>query len=413
MTNADLQCRSAFAFLRRSHRGHRTPEAYRLSVKKPLLLLPGPVTVAAPVLEAMLQPMINHRGARFRELLDRVSAAMKPLFGTGNDVYVLGSSGTGAMEASIVNCFSPGDIVLSCPIGVFGRRFGDIAKTYGCYVETLETPTGSAVDPHALAKRLEADGDKRIAGVLLTHNETSTGAQNDMAALAPLLRRHGALSLVDSVSGLGAAEFRMDEWGYDVVTTASQKALAAPPGVAMIALSDRAREAVSKSRTPRYYFDLTKAREFSHEGQTPWTPPVSIVYAIDVALQRYHAEGMQVAFARHARYARAVREAFEALGWTFVSRSGAHSVTVVAAVPPAGTAVAPLLERLREQYGVVLSGGQAELAGKIVRFGTMGDIGEDDVLYAIGALESAVREQGGSFEPGAGVAAATAAFRVA
>jgi aspartate aminotransferase-like enzyme len=380
---------------------------------KPLLLLPGPVTVAAPVLEAMLQPMINHRGARFRELLDRVSAALKPLFGTGNDVYVLGSSGTGAMEASIVNCFSPGDVVLSCPIGVFGRRFGEIAKTYGCYVETLDTPTGSAVRPQALAERLDVDGDRRIAGVLLTHNETSTGAQNDMAALAAVLRRHGALSLVDSVSGLGAAEFRMDEWGYDVVTTASQKALAAPPGVAMIALSDRARAAVSKSRTPRYYFDLTKAHEFSREGQTPWTPPVSIVYALDVALQRYHAEGMVAAFARHARYAQAVRAAFEALGWALVSQPGAHSVTVVAAVPPAGTAIAPLLDRLREHYGVVLSGGQGELAGKIVRFGTMGDIAQDDVLHAIDALESALRDQGASFEPGAGVAAARAAFRPA
>jgi aspartate aminotransferase-like enzyme len=360
---------------------------------KPLLLLPGPVTVAQPVLEAMLQPMINHRGAGFRDLLDRVTAALKPLFGTGNDVYVLGSSGTGAMEAGIVNCLSPVDVVLSCPIGVFGRRFGEIAKTYGCYVETLETPAGSAVDPAALAERLDADGDRRIAAVLLTHNETSTGAQNDMAALAPIVRGHGALTLVDSVSGLGAAEFRMDEWGYDVVVTASQKALAAPPGLAMIALSDRARAAIKNGRTPRYYFDLTKAHEFAHEGQTPWTPPVSIVYALDVALQRYHEAGAQAAFERHARYARTVRGAFEELGFTFVSQPGAHSVTVVAAIPPASVRATALLERLREKYGVVLSGGQGEFAGKIVRFGTMGDIGDDEMAFAIDALRAAVRDQ--------------------
>ncbi|HEY3675521.1 MAG TPA: alanine--glyoxylate aminotransferase family protein [Candidatus Tumulicola sp.] len=375
---------------------------------KPLLLLPGPVTVARPVLEAMLQPMINHRGGKFHELLDRVASALQPIFGTGQDIYILGSSGTGAMEAAIVNCCSPGDVVLSCPIGVFGRRFGDIAKTYGCYVETLETPVGAAVDPQTLAARLGADGERRIAAVLLTHNETSTGAQNDMAALAPILQRHGALTLVDSVSGLGAAEFRMDEWGYDVVTTASQKALAVPPGLAMIAMSERARKAAIESRTPRYYFDLTKAREFAHEGQTPWTPPVSIVYALDVALQRYHATGLAANLARHARYARAVRAAFESLGWTLVSKPGAHSVTVVAATPPATVKPAALLERLRERYGVVLSGGQGELAGKIVRFGTMGEVDHDDIVHAIEAIESALADEGVKVERGSGASAARA-----
>ncbi|HEY1428178.1 MAG TPA: alanine--glyoxylate aminotransferase family protein [Candidatus Tumulicola sp.] len=365
----------------------------RENSSEPLLLLPGPVTVARPVLEAMLQPMINHRGARFRELLDRVSAALKPLFGTNNDVYVLGSSGTGAMEAGIVNCLSPGDVVLSCPIGVFGRRFGDIAKTYGCFVETLETPAGHAVDPNALAQRLDADGDRKVAAVLLTHNETSTGAQNDMAVLAPIVRRHGALSLVDSVSGMGATDFRMDEWGYDVVATASQKVLAAPPGLAMIALSKRAHDAVKTGSTPRYYFDLTKAHESSREGQTPWTPPVSIVYALDVALQRYHETGLTAAFERHARYAKAVRDVFEELGFTFVSQPDAHSVTVVAAIPPETIRASALLDRLREKYGVVLSGGQGEFAGKIVRFGTMGDIDDDDLAFALDALRSAVRDE--------------------
>jgi aspartate aminotransferase-like enzyme len=160
--------------------------------------------------------------------------------------------------------------------------------------------------------------------------------------------------------------------------------------------------------TPRYYFDLTKAREFAREGQTPWTPPVSIVYALDAALQRYHATGLPATFARHARYARAVRAAFETLGWTFVSKPGAHSVTVVAAIPPENVKPAALLERLRERYGVVLSGGQGELAGKIVRFGTMGEIDDNDIVRAIEALESTLADEGVEVERGSAVSAARA-----
>jgi aspartate aminotransferase-like enzyme len=302
--------------------------------------------------------------------------------------------------------FSPGDVVLSCPVGVFGKRFGAIARAFGCTVEVLETPWGACVDRDALRERLEADRDKRIAGVLLTHNETSTGVQNDMAALAPILKAHGALTLVDSVSGLGASEFLMDEWGYDVVVTASQKALAVPPGIAMVAVSPRAWERMRASSDARFYFDLHKAREFAKKHETPWTPPVSIVYALDVALERYHTDGMPGAWMRHATYARAVRGALEALGFTIFSRPDAHSVTVVAAYPPDGVEPPELLKRLRERYGVVLSGGQQELTGKIVRFGTMGDVTDGDILGAIGAIELALSDLGATPRPGAGTAAA-------
>ena len=179
----------------------------------------------------------------------------------------------------------------------------------------------------------------------------------------------------------------MDEWGYDVVVTASQKAFAAPPGIAMIAASDRAWTAMSASRIPRFYFDLRRAREAMGAGQTPWTPPISILCALDVALERYHAEGMTAVWERHERYARAVRAGLEALGFTIFSQPGAHSVTVVAARPPEGVAASALLDRLHERYGIVLSGGQAALSGKIVRFGTMGDVREGDLLGAIGAVE--------------------------
>jgi aspartate aminotransferase-like enzyme len=371
-----------------------------------LLFLPGPVMVAPAVTEAMTRPLIDHRGAEFAALLERVADALKPVFNTGGEVAVLGSSGTGAMEAAVVNMFSPGDLLLSCPIGAFGKRFGEIAQSYGCNVETLETPPGEALDARALRARLEADEKRSVAGVLLTHNETSTGAANDMAAFAPALRAHGAITLVDSISGLGASEFLMDRWGYDVAVTASQKAFAAPPGVAMIALSDRARGRLAGRRLGRFYFDLQRALEFSRKGQTPWTPPISIMFALDVALQRYHAQGMDRAFARHARYAATVRAGLQRLGFTLFSRPGAHSDTVVAAYPPEGIAPAPFLQRLREEHGVVLSGGQAELSGKIVRFGTMGDVSEADLLAALGAIELTLLQFGAAIEPGAGTAAA-------
>ncbi len=379
-------------------------------MNKTLLLLPGPVPVAQPVLEAMARPMINHRGPEFAALIKRLEHGLRPVFGTNGDVMILGASGTGGLEAAVASLFSPGDRLLSCPVGVFGKRLADIARTYGCQVEVFETPLGAAVDAAALRARLERDDAHAFRGILLTHNETSTGVQNDMVALADVTRAHGALTVVDSVSGLGASRFAMDAWGFDVVVTASQKAFAVPPGLAMVAVSERGWDAIAKAKIPRFYFDLGKAREFASKDQTPWTPPVSICYALDVALERYHATGMEANFARHATYARAVRAAFEALGFTIFSRPDAHSVTVVAATPPAGVDPAAFLKTLRERYGVVISGGQGELTGKIVRFGTMGDVSESDLLGAVASVERALADTGATIKPGCGVAAATAAL---
>jgi aspartate aminotransferase-like enzyme len=350
--------------------------------------------------------MINHRGPEFAELLARLEREMKPVFGTSSDVLFLGSSGTGGLEAAVASCFSPGDRVLSCPVGVFGKRLAEIARVNGCTVEVLETPLGAALDPAALRTRLAQSDGAGFRGILLTHNETSTGVQNDMAAIAAVTRGHSALTIVDSVSGLGASPFEMDAWGYDVVISASQKAFAAPPGVAMVAVSQRAWKAIDSSRGTGYYFDLKKAREFASKGQTPWTPPISQFYALAVALERYHADGLEANFERHATYARAVRAAFETLGCSIFSRPDAHSVTVVAAYPPDGVDAAQLLKTLGERYGVVISGGQGELTGKIVRFGTMGDVAESDLLGAIAALELALADCGATVGLGSGVAAA-------
>ena len=376
-------------------------------MKKTLLFLPGPVPVAQPVLEAMAWPMINHRGPEFADLLARLERGMQPIFGTDREVLFLGSSGTGGLETAVANCFSAGDTVLSVPVGVFGKRLADIARTYGCNVEVLDTPLGAAVDAKALYERLARDRDRTIRGILLTQNETSTGVQNNMRELAEAIGDHGALTIVDAVSGLGAAPFEMDEWGYDVVVTASQKAIALPPGIAMVCASERAWNAIERATIPRYYFDLRKARDFARKGQTAWTPPISIFYALAVSLERFHAEGLEASYARHARYAFAIRMAFEALGFSIFSRTDAHSVTVVAATPPPGAEPAALLKTLRENYGVVLSGGQGELTGKIVRMGTMGDVSEADLLGAIGAIELALADCDVAVSFGNGVGAAS------
>ncbi len=208
------------------------------TVKKNLLFIPGPVTVAEPVLAAMSKPLIDHRGPQFAAMMQRIDAGLRPIFGTQSaDVLMLGSSGTGGLEAAIAGTFSPGETVLAAPVGVFGRRLIAIAQTYGVNVDVLETDLGHALDAQALAQRLQADTQRKYKGILLTHNETSTGVQNDMAQIAPIAAEHGALTIVDSVSGMGATEFLMDEWGFDVVVSASQKVLAAPPGIAMVAVS--------------------------------------------------------------------------------------------------------------------------------------------------------------------------------
>lgn len=381
-------------------------------MSKNLLFIPGPVTVSAAVLAATAQPMIDHRGPEFKALLERIVERLRPVFGTqAADVLVLGSSGTGGLEAAVGNLFGPGDRVLACPIGIFGRRLIAIARGFGCEVEILDTPWGAATDPQALRARLSEPGGKPFDGVLLTHNETSTGAQNDMAALAGALRGHGAYTVVDSVSGLAASEFRMDEWGFDVVVTASQKALAAPPGLAMVAVAPRAWERMRANRgAQRFYFDLEKAREFAAIGQTPWTPPVSIVFALDAALGEFERAGAAAVHERHARYAGAVRAAARALGLEVFSQDGAHSPTVVAIRVPAGIDGDAIRKSLRESRGVIVGGGQKELKGKIVRIGTMGDLTQTDILGAIGALEIALLEAGAPVQAGAGVQAALKLF---
>src|SRR6266852_8108818 len=377
---------------------------------KSLLFIPGPVAVSEPVLAAMAKPLINHRGPEYARLLHRIADRMKSIFATKGDVLLMGASGTGSLEAAVTNMFGPGDTLLACPTGVFGERIATIAKIWGCTVEMLETPWGAGVDPETLAARLRADREQKITGILLTHNETSTGVQIDLGAMSRAIADHPAYVVVDAVSSLGACEFKMDEWRLDVVCAASQKALACPPGLAMVAVSTRAWQKIKANQAPRFYFDLRKHKEFFDKGEPPWTPPVSVAFALDVAIDLYEREGGRNVWARHARYTDALHEAVKALGMEVFSRDGVHSVTVTGILTPHGLDNETILTKLLNEHGVVISGGQGKMAGKMWRWGTMGAVSEADVLGALRAFETVIRHAGYSFEDGAAVNAALDIF---
>jgi aspartate aminotransferase-like enzyme len=335
---------------------------------------------------------------------------MQSIFTTKGDVLLMGSSGTGSLEAAVTNMFGPGDTLLAAPTGVFGERIAAIAKMWGCTVEILETPWGAGVDPQVLAARLRADREKKITGILLTHNETSTGVQIDLSAISRAIGDHPAYVVVDSVSGLGASEFKMDEWKLDIVCAASQKALGCPPGLAMVAVSPRAWEKIKANKAPRFYFDLQKYKEFFDKGEPPWTPPVSVAFALDVAIDLYEKDGARNVWARHAGYTNALHEAVKALGMQIFSRDGVHSVTVTGVLTPHGLDNKTVLTKLLHEHGVVISGGQGKMAGKMWRWGTMGAISEADVVAALKAFEVVIRQMGYRFEDGAAVNAALDVF---
>ncbi len=262
---------------------------------------PGPTPCPDDVLQAMSRQMIHHRSPEFAAIIGRVTEGLKQIFETKNDLFCLSCSGTGSMEAMVANTLSPGDRVLVVSIGVFGDRFATIAKTYGADVTKIDFEWGTAADPEAVAQALRKDAS--FKAVCVTHNETSTGVTNDLEAIAAAVRRvrPDILLLVDAISSLGSIRCRVDAWDLDIVATGSQKGWMVPPGVAMVAVSERAWQAYEQSKMPRFYFDLGKAKDFLAKGQTPWTPVISIFFALDVAIKHLLAEGVDGIVERHQR----------------------------------------------------------------------------------------------------------------
>ena len=376
------------------------------------LRIPGPTPIPDEVRDAQSAPMINHRGPEFAELLREISDGIAGLIGTSGDVFLLTGSGTGSLEAAIVNTLSPGDRVLAVSIGGFGERFAKIAEAFGAHVDRLDVEWGAAVDPARLADALAAAPP--YAAVLLTHNETSTGVANPLHELAATVHAGPGepLVLVDGISGLGAMPFEMDAWGIDLVVSASQKAFMASPGIAIAAVGPRARAAEATARMPRYYWDFADARAMAEKGQTPWTPAVSVVYGLRLGVAALVREGPARTWARHAAIAAGACAGLEALGFRPVAAPEVRSATVTAAWLPDGVDWGAL-DTAMLRRGLVVAGGQGKWAGKIIRFGHMGDVTWDEIAAALTVTGEALADIGQPADAAAAREAGRAAYEAA
>lgn len=368
------------------------------------LLAPGPTPVAAETALAMAVPLPHHRGGAFRAIFESVRARLAPVFGTSGEVLLLTSSGTGAMEASVVNLLSPGDVAITVRGGKFGERWSELLATYGCGEVRIDVAWGESVDPRAVERALVAH--PRARAVFLQATETSTGVLHPVKEIAALIRHRPEVALVvDGITAVGVLPMPMDEWGIDVLMAGSQKAFMIPPGLALIALSDKAWAMSERARLPRFYFDLRRERETQAKGQTAWTPAISLVLGLSEVLDRLHAEGLDAAYARQARLAAATRAALEALAFRLVPRTS-PSPALTAAFAPEGVDAAALVRRLRDEHGIVVSGGQGDLKGRILRIGHLGYVDRFDVLAVAGALELALAAEGRDGTLGVAVTAA-------
>ena len=375
------------------------------------LMLPGPTPIPPSAQAALARPMINHRGPEFAELFGRCMDGVRWLYQTQGDVALLpASSGTGSLEAAVVNVLSPGDAVLALVAGEFGKRFADIAETFGAVVTRMEVPYGEAFSPEAVA---EAVASSPYKAILITHNETSTAVMQPLEALARAARGASPeiLILVDAVSSLGVVPLPVDAWDLDVVATGSQKAFMIPPGMAACSISARAWKAHEAAKVPSYYWSFSKAKAFEGKGQTPWTPALPLIYALDESLKIMRAEGLEGIFQRHETMTRMLRAGLKAIGLEPVvkdERIASRSVTAV--YPPAGINPDAMRKEVQRQFGLVLAGGQGQMAGKIFRVGHLGFYQPLDMLTVLAAIEVVCKQMGADIPLGAGVKAAQEAL---
>jgi aspartate aminotransferase-like enzyme len=380
---------------------------------KTMLMIPGPTPVPERALTALGKHPIGHRTGEFSALIGEVNAALKWLHQTENDVLTLAASGTGAMEAGIINFLSAGDRVIVGSNGKFGERWAQVAKAYGLNVEVLEAEWGKPLDPEAFRAVLEADTDKTIKAVIITHSETSTGVLNDLEEIVGHIQAHGtALSIVDAVTSLGAYDLKVDELGIDVVGSGSQKGYMIPPGLAFVSVSAKAWTAYETATLPRFYLDLGKYRKAATKNSTPFTPPINLYFALHAALQMMQSEGLEAIFARHDRLKRATRAGVKAMGLPLFGADECASPAITA-VAPVSVNAEDVRSLLKTKFDIALAGGQDHLKGKIFRIGHLGFVSDRDVLTAIAAIEAALIELGhDGVAPGAGVAAAAQVLNV-
>lgn len=375
---------------------------------KLMLMIPGPTPVPEAALLAMAKHPMGHRSKEFDAIFAECTENLKWLHQTKSDVLSLTVSGTGAMEAGIINFLSAGDRVLVGTNGKFGERWAEVAEAYGLNVEIVKAEWGQPLDPENFREKLEADTDKQIKAVIITHSETSTGVLNDLETINRHVKAHGeALIMVDAVTSLGAANVPMDAWGIDVIASGSQKAYMMPPGLGFVAVSPKAWEAYKTAKLPRYYLDLGKYRKDAAKNTTPFTPPVNMFFGLQVTLQMMKAEGLENVFARHKRLMTTTRAAVTALGLPLFAADDCASPAITSVMPPAEVDAQKVRTLMKKRFDIALADGQDHLKGKIFRIGHLGFVCDRDILAAISSLEVVLLELGyEGFTPGAGVAAA-------
>lgn len=371
------------------------------------LMIPGPTPVPETVLLAMGRHPIGHRSADFQKIVKRTTAQLKWLHQTNGDVLAITGSGTAAMEAGIINVLSKGDRVLCGDNGKFGERWVKVAKAYGLDVQVIKADWGQPLDPEAFRAALEADTGKAIRAVILTHSETSTGVINDLQTIAGHVRAHGtALTIADCVTSLGATNVPMDEWGLDVVGSGSQKGYMMPPGLAFVAMGERAWTAYERSDLPKFYLDLGKYRKSAADDSNPFTPAINLYFALEASLEIMQAEGLKAIFARHDRHRRATQAAMKAIGLPLYAAEG-YGSPAITAVAPEGIDAEALRKKVKDRFDILLAGGQDHLKGKVFRIGHLGFVCDRDVITAVAAIEATLQELGlAKAAIGAGVGAA-------
>jgi aspartate aminotransferase-like enzyme len=371
-------------------------------MKKSHLFAPGPTPVPPEALLAMARPILHHRTPEYEALFAEVREGLKALFQTTEEVLLFTASGTGGMEAAVVNTLSPGDRALVIRGGKFGERWGEICEAYGIDVIPIDVPYGKAVDPGVVATALQKT--PQIAAVFSTHSETSTGVLHDVEAIARIVRATPALMVVDAITSLGVVDLPMDAWGLDVVIAGSQKALMLPPGLTLVAVSRKAWQAAERARLPKYYFDFAAERKHLVKNQSHFTPAVSLVVGLQETLRMIRSEGLQTIIRRHARLAAAMRAGITGLGLELFAERPSPAVTAVHV--PRGMDGGAIMKTLRAKHGVIIAGGQGSLKGKIFRLATMGYADASDVVVALAAVERTLAELGYPVKLGEGVRAA-------
>ncbi len=375
-----------------------------------IILAPGPTPIPPEVLLAQGSPLVYHRGPGFGNIMREVTDHLRQLYRTESaDILLMTSSGTGGLESAVANCFSPGDEVFVPVAGFFAERFKKLAETFGLVVHTLDYEWGARIRPDEVAAAL---AEHPVKAVLLTQSETSTGVIQPIEQMAKVARDAGALVLADVVSSMGAVPFAFDDWGIDVAIGGSQKALSASPGIAFVAVSERAWQATESATNPRFYFDWATYRRFAQlpDPENPWTPAISVMQGLQAALRLYFQDGVDVALARHRMLSTAVKEGAKALGLDLFGEGLEDNWTVTAIRAPEAADADVISDTMRSEFGCVIAPGQGPLKGKVFRIGHFGYFSELDIIRGLAALEMTLEKLGHPVKRGAAVAAAESVF---